>query len=241
MRQFAAAAPGVEFENTNNLGQAKRYARLKVPGQAYIYPAYDLNHAYEDTDLFVSMAKLKNHATCGVTLSLKNIFGITPASIYGDDAGKDEPNESPTKGRADSLHFAKRRISASAPQELNAAPSHDEGYRVPRIVADLAAARPIDLAIIDGIETVAGGEGPWVRGLRAMRPGILIAGLNPVSTDAVAMAVMGYDPAAARGASPFHQCDNTLKLAEALGVGSADLRRIDVRGTPIAQVKTPFA
>lgn len=240
VRQLAAAAPGVEFENTNNLGKGKRYARLKAPGQAYMYPAYDLNHAYEDTDVFVSMAKLKNHETCGVTLSLKNIFGITPASIYGDDAGKDEPNESPAKGRADSLHFAKRRIAASAPQELNAAPSRDAGYRVPRIVADLATARPIDLAIIDGIETVAAGEGPWVRGLRAMRPGVLIAGLNPVSTDAVATAVMGYDPAAARGTAPFRHCDNTLKLAEALGVGSADLGRIEVRGTPIAQVKVPF-
>ena len=39
------------------------------------------------------MAKLKNHETCGVTLSMKNIFGMTPASIYGDDAGRDEPNE----------------------------------------------------------------------------------------------------------------------------------------------------
>jgi hypothetical protein len=30
---------------------------------------------------------------------------------------------------------------------------------MPRIVADLAATRPIDLAIIDGIETVAGAKG----------------------------------------------------------------------------------
>ena len=46
----------------------------------------------------MSMAKLKNHATCGVTLSMKNCFGITPASIYGDDAGVDEPNENPGQG-----------------------------------------------------------------------------------------------------------------------------------------------
>ena len=47
----------------------------RCPADAYMYPAYDLNHAYEDTDVFVSMAKLKNHETCGVTLSLKNCFG----------------------------------------------------------------------------------------------------------------------------------------------------------------------
>ncbi len=240
IRQFAAIAPGIEFENTNNLGKAKRYARLKVPGRAYMYPAYDLNHAYEDTDVFVSLAKLKNHETCGVTLSLKNIFGITPASIYGDDAGRDEPNETPTKGRATTLHFAKRKISTSAPQELNAQPSTDPGVRVPRIVADLAAARPIDLAIIDGIESVAGGEGPWIKGLRLVQPGLLIAGTNPVATDAVATAVMGYDPRAQRGMPPFRHCENTMLLAEALGLGAADPARTDVRGLSVTEAKYPF-
>jgi uncharacterized protein (DUF362 family) len=241
VRSLQSAAPGVEFENTNNLGSGKRYSRLKVPGRAYMYPAYDLNHSYEDTDVFVSLAKLKNHETCGVTLSLKNVFGITPASIYGDDAGEQEPNENPTKGRAACLHFGSRRISACAPRELSAAPSRDAGRRVPRIVADLAAARPIDLAIIDGIETVAGGEGPWVEGLRPVRPGLLIAGLNPVSTDAVAAAAMGYNPRAARGSAPFRNCDNTILLAEAAGLGSADLAKIDVRGLTLAQAKHPFA
>jgi len=33
------------------------------------------------------------------------------------------------------------------------------------IVADLAATRPIDIAFIDGIETMSGGEGPWVGGI----------------------------------------------------------------------------
>ncbi len=96
--ELSNAAPGVEFENTNNLGKGKKYSRFKVPTGGYIFPAFDLNHAYEDTDVFVSMAKLKNHATCGVTLSMKNCFGITPASIYGDNAGVDGPNETPTAG-----------------------------------------------------------------------------------------------------------------------------------------------
>ena len=115
VRQLLAAAPGVEFENTNALGKGKRYARFKVPGGAYMFPAYDLNQAYEDTDVFVSMAKLKNHATCGVTLSMKNCFGMLPASIYGDDAGVDEPNENPTAGRAKTMHEGRRQPSKSAP------------------------------------------------------------------------------------------------------------------------------
>ena len=56
-----------------------------------------------------------------------------------------------------------------------------------------------------------------------MQPGVLLAGLNPVCTDAVATAVMGYDPRAARGTAPFRTCDNTLLLAEGHGVGTTEL------------------
>ena len=89
VRTLQSAASNVEFENTNALGKGKKYSRFKVSSGGYIFPAYELNHAFEDTDVFISMAKLKNHETCGVTLSMKNCFGNTPASIYGDDAGVD--------------------------------------------------------------------------------------------------------------------------------------------------------
>ncbi|HZS52575.1 MAG TPA: DUF362 domain-containing protein [Bryobacterales bacterium] len=240
VRRFQSAAKNVEFENTNALGKGKQYSRFKVPGQAYMFPAYDLNHSYADTDVFVSMAKLKNHATCGVTLSLKNCFGMTPASIYGEDAGEFEPNESPGSGRGAVCHYGKRGPSKCSPQELHPESPREGGYRIPRIVADLTAARPIDLAIIDGIETMIAGEGPWVRGTAPAQPGLLLAGLNPVCTDAVATAVMGYDPRADRGSAPFEKCDNTLKLAEALGAGTTDLKRIEVLGVPIEQALFPF-
>jgi uncharacterized protein (DUF362 family) len=233
VRTLRSAAPNVEFENTNALGKAKRYSRFKVPGGGLIFPAYDLNQAYEDTDVFVSMAKLKNHETCGVTLAMKNIFGITPASVYGDDAGVDEPNESPGKGRVDTCHMGKRQPARSALAELVPKSSREPGHRMPRITAELNSARPIDISFIDGIETVAGGEGPWIRGIRTVQPGLLILGTNAVCTDTVATALMGYDPRAAKGTAPFQTCDNTLLLAEQLGVGSADLNRIEVRGLSI--------
>ncbi len=100
---------------------------------------------------------------CGVTLSIKNIFGITPASIYGDDAGKQNPNESPAKGRVETKESASS--SLCSPSELDPSSSCDAGYRMPRIVTELCAARPIHIALIDGIETMAGGEGPWIRGV----------------------------------------------------------------------------
>ena len=231
-RDFLSAAPRVEFENTNYLGKAKSYSRFPVPGGGLMFKAYDLNHAYEDCDVFVSLAKLKEHGTAGVTLSMKNCFGITPCTIYGEAAGRDEPSAVPGGGR-DMLHEGNRQPSKSSPGENDPHSPREGGYRVPRVTADLVAARPVHLAILDGIESMAGGEGYWVKGTRPVRPGLLIAGTNCVSTDAVATALMGFDPMADRGTPPFETCDSTLKLAEQLGVGTRDLRRIEVVGTPI--------
>ena len=108
------------------------------------------------------------------------------------------------------------------------------------MTVDLVAARPIHLAIIDGIESLAGGEGPWVHTCRHVRPGLLVAGTNCVTTDAVATALMGFDPMADRGATPFEVCDSTLRLAEELGIGTRDLRRIEVLGTPISKARYDF-
>ncbi|MEZ5353007.1 MAG: DUF362 domain-containing protein [Bryobacteraceae bacterium] len=240
VRRMKAAASIAEFRNTNGLGQFAKYAKFKVPGGGSIFPSYTLNEAYAQTDVFVSMAKLKNHATCGVTLSMKNIFGITPASIYGDDAGEHEPNEKPEKGRVNVCHLGKRQPASIADPEKNRSSSREASERMPRITAELVAARPIDLAIVDGIETVTGGEGPWIRGLRYVNPGVMIAGLNPVCTDTVATAIMGYNPRDRR-AGAFAKCENTLLLAEQMGLGSADLKAIEVRGTPISESMFSFA
>ncbi len=232
--ELAKAAPNVEFENTNYLGQGrKHYVRFPVPGGGWIYPAYDLNPAYQECDVFVSLAKLKDHATTGITLSMKNCFGITPCTIYGDGAPEDEPGRFPVGGRG-MFHSGHRKPPKSAPQEKDPGSPRQGGYRVPRIVAELVAARPIHLAIIDGIESMAGGEGPWIRHARPISPGLLIAGENPVCTDAVAAVLMGYDPMADRGRPPFETCDNTLRLAEELGLGTRDPARIEVRGAPVA-------
>ena len=226
VRSLQSAAPLVEFENTNALGKGQEVLALQGPGRRRIcIAAYDLNHSYEDTDVYVSMAKLKEHETCGITLSCKNVFGTIPASIYGDDAGVDEPNESPTTGRLKVGHKACGSPRNRRRRNCASGRNHDPGYRVPHIVADLVAARPIHLAIIDGVETIAGGEGPWIRGVRIVRPGVLLAGLNPVCTDAVGAAVMGYNPRATRGTAPFQKCDNILQLAEAHGVGTTDLKQ----------------
>jgi len=238
VRQLKSVAPNVSFDNTNG---GARYVKFPVPGGGSIFPSYHLNEIYGQTDVFVSMAKLKDHATCGVTLAMKNIFGITPASIYGDDAGVDEPNESPTKGRVNTCHFGKRQPARIAAAEKDPASSREPEYRMPRITAELVAARPIHISLIDGIETVAGGEGPWIKGLQHVRPGVVILGTNPVTTDTVGTAAMGYDPRAPRGQGAFKNCDNTLLLAEAMKLGSADLKQIEIVGIPLQEAIFSFA
>jgi uncharacterized protein (DUF362 family) len=240
-RDILNAAPNVEFENTNFLGSGKKYSRMKVPHGGYVFPAFDLNHSYEDCDVFVSIAKMKEHATAGVTLSMKNCFGITPCTIYGTGAGEDEPTLVPKGGRQ-LIHSGYRGPSKSAPQELDLKSPREDTWRVPRTVADLVQARPIHLAIVEGIKTMTGGEGPWIReDIRGVAPGVIVAGTNPVNTDAVSMAVMGFDPLATRGTPPFERCDSTLELAEAIGVGTRDLKRIEVAGAAISEVKFDFA
>jgi len=240
-QEILRAAPNVEFENTNYLGRKKKYSRFVVPYGGYIFPAYDLNHSYEDCDVFVSLAKLKEHATAGITLSMKNCFGITPATIYGMGAGTDEPSELPKGGRL-MIHSGYRQPSKSSPPEKDPHSPRDGGYRVPRVTVDLVAARPIDLAIVEGIKTIAGGEGPWIQGqITPVSPGVIVAGTNPVNTDAIGMTIMGYDPMADRGTAPFQDCDNTLRLAEDAGIGTRDVKRIEVVGTPVKEVRFDFA
>jgi uncharacterized protein (DUF362 family) len=234
------AAALVEFENTNYLGNAKKYSRLAVPTGGYIYPAFDLNHSFVDCDVFVSIAKMKEHATAGYTGAMKNCFGNAPATIYGDGAGVDEPSPSPRGGRS-IFHYGRRGPSKSAPQEKDASSPRQDTYRVPRIVTDIVSARPIHLSIVEGIKTMTGGEGPWVRGTAAASPGVIMIGTNPVCTDAVAMATMNFDPMADRGTPPFENCDSTLKLAEDVGIGTRDLKRIEVVGTPVKSVVFDFA
>jgi uncharacterized protein (DUF362 family) len=236
-RDFLGAAPRVEFENTNFLGNAKTYSRLKVPTGGYMFSSYDVNHSYVDCDVYVTLAKLKESPSAGITLSIKNSFGILPATISGDGAGKDEPSKYPSGGRT-MMHTGYRMPPGH--KELDPTSPRNHGYRIPRTIVDIAGARPIDLAVIDGIESITVGPGPWQRGSRHVKPGVLVVGTNCVTTDAVATALMGFDPMSDRGTPPFEDRDNTMRLAEDVGIGTRDLKRIEVIGTQIRDAVYPF-
>jgi uncharacterized protein (DUF362 family) len=232
------AQGNVELENTRNLGSGSQYDVLKVAGNGYLFSYFELNHCYQDTDVFISLAKLKQHLTAGVTLSMKNVYGATPNSLYGSDAGTENAIgwRGPLHGSGtadwDGIH---------PPGAKTSTPPLDAGSRIPEIIADVNAARPVHIGIIDGITAMSGGEGPWAPNAAPTSPGIMIAGLNAVSTDAVGVAVMGYsNPLAPRGTPPFAGCDNQLLLADQNGIGTADLSKIEVLGLTIQKALYPY-
>jgi uncharacterized protein (DUF362 family) len=98
---IVAEGPGHRRDNEYLLRASGLHEQLEVMGARFV----DLNHdvvrrvglrssftelgelylptTVLDADLFVSMPKLKTHHWAAVTLSMKNLFGIVPGSLYG--------------------------------------------------------------------------------------------------------------------------------------------------------------
>jgi uncharacterized protein (DUF362 family) len=232
----SAGGNRVEIIDTRNRGPFPKYVRLEVPGGGRIFPAFDLSPAYDKTDVFVSLAKMKDHIDAGVTMTVKNLFGITPLALYGDGA----PADDAINARSGMLHHGVRTLPAGVPGELaHGYPAKDWQHRVPGITADLFMTRPCDLGIIDGVETNRGGEGPWCKIVEPVQPKLLFVGRNGVCADAICAAAMGYDPLADHNQFPFPG-DNLLKLLAASGVGTNDPKRIEVRGLALQKAIFPF-
>ncbi len=70
---------GITFVD-GDLPPHKLYA---VPGGGQMFRQYLLPQDAVEADAFVSVQKLKNHAFMGVTLCLKNLFGLVPTEPHG--------------------------------------------------------------------------------------------------------------------------------------------------------------
>jgi hypothetical protein len=228
-----------QFANTRNLGPYKTYASVRVPG-GELATAWEVNRTYVDTDVLVSLTKLKSHVSGGITGGMKNLFGLPPSSLYGDDLGQ-EPDENAVGYRNGSMHNCTRRPLTSANSFTGKSVEGDHGHNVPRFVVDLAAAFPIDLVVIDGISTIQTAEGWWNGSMVSVtRPGLLIAGRNPVCTDAVAAAVMGFNPDAPDRTWPFVNGTNHLALARRRGLGENRVANLEIAGAGLEAARFEF-
>ncbi|HEX3051213.1 MAG TPA: DUF362 domain-containing protein [Aggregatilineaceae bacterium] len=206
----------VKLIDLNNPRLKEPFVDVPVGENWLLYDQFKMHPILKDVDVFMSVAKLKCHATAGVTLSMKNLVGTLPASLY---------MLTPADSNRSALHGYGKQAQV----------------RIPSVVMDLVRARPIHFALIDGIKTAEGSEGPWTGDFNQKIANTLVAGKNMVATDAVAAAVMGFDPMAASFAEvPFQHCLNHLQLAAELGLGSNNPDDIDIVGMALDEVQTTF-
>jgi len=241
LNKFNQAMDGrARLENTRNRGRYRDYAWVKVPGGGELASAWEVNQAYVNTDVLVSLAKLKSHVSGGITGGMKNLFGVPPSSLYGDDL-KEQPDEEAVGYRTATMHNCERRPLTSAASFTGRSVKGDHGYNVPHFIVDLAAAFPLQLVVIDGISTIQTAEGWWLGSMVSVtRPGLLIAGQNPVCTDAVAAAVMGFDPDAADRTFPFVNGSNYLALARRRGLGENRINHLEIGGVGLDAARFEF-
>jgi len=59
------------------------FAQYKVPAGGIMFSEYQLSASLGEADAFVSLAKMKSHGFMGITLCLKNLFGLPPIPPHG--------------------------------------------------------------------------------------------------------------------------------------------------------------
>ncbi len=61
-------------------------AWASVPGGGLMFDKYPVPRAFAEMDEMISVQKLKNHAFMGITLCMKNLFGLMPTEPAGPTA-----------------------------------------------------------------------------------------------------------------------------------------------------------
>jgi uncharacterized protein (DUF362 family) len=210
-----AKAVGATLIDLNDFAPHAAFVDVEPGTASPVYEKYRINPVLQEVDAFISVSKMKCHNTAGVTHTMKNLFGLVPYKHY-------------TLNSNDNYRSAFHGNSTEAKT------------RVPNIIVDLNKLRPVNLGLVDGILTTEAGEGPWIRALTPIAPGVLIAGKDPVATDAVATAAMGFDPVSDFPNEPFVHGVNHLNLAAKAGLGTNNLAEIRVVGEKLADITKKF-
>jgi uncharacterized protein (DUF362 family) len=198
---------GAKMVNLNNKAPYSSFIDMNVGDKKYFYNSFKVNQILNDIDVYISIPKLKHHYEAGVTCSIKNQIGMVPIQNY-----RLPENQS----FRSALHFE----------------GGDIGVHLPHSVSDLNLARPVNLAVIDGIKNAHGGEGTWISTFQLAEDNVLLAGKDPVATDSICAHLLGNNPEAEKFDLPdgVRQCLNYLDLLHQRGVGTNQLSEIEVVG-----------
>jgi uncharacterized protein (DUF362 family) len=99
---------------------------------------------------------------------------------------------------------------------------------IDEIIVDLVQALKPGFGVIDGYYGWEAGES--ILGGHAIKSDVVLASTDLVALDTVGAAVMGYDPSLIEH----------IQLAAKVGLGTANLNEIEVRGTSLAEVQMNF-
>ena len=203
-------------------------AAVPTGSNHFNFASLTMNKILQAVDVYVSIPKLKHHSAAGLTSALKNQVGTVPQSLYTitNDNGRRGALHHPTNGAA-------------------------EWTYLPESICDLNAARPVHLAVLDGIKNSTGGEGAWCPNFAPCSKHALIAGIDPVATDSIGAKLMGLDPEAASlplpapmtdGTATSSITDNYLYLLNGKGVGTNQLSQIRLigDGTSLVTSVSPY-
>jgi uncharacterized protein (DUF362 family) len=197
---------GAQMVNLNVKDPYPSFINKEVGSNRFYYSSLIMNQILADVDVYVSIPKMKQHYDAGVACSLKNQVGTVPM----------QPYVMPNDNRRAKLHFEGGDIS----------------FMLPHSICDLNLARPVHLAVIDGIKNALGGEGVWNSTFRLAQSHVLLAGKDPVATDSVAAYLMGNNPEARKLQLPdgVRQCENYLDLLHQKGIGTNQMSEIEIVG-----------
>jgi len=140
-----------------------------------------------DCDVFINVPTLKTHGRCGITVAVKNMYGL----ISKED------------------------------KQL-----YHKMDRVEEAIIDLYQARRADLTVVDGTyTTIHLGPRPLEDFKETFRLDLTLAGFDPIAIDTVGAKILGIAPETLR----------YLKWGEEKGLGTRNLSKIKILGTPIEE------
>ena len=153
--QEMARATGARLVDLNG----PPFARVRVPGGGLAYRSLIVREDLRAFDVVLNVAKMKNHSAAGVTLGLKNIFGMSPmnalmgytkTSFHADFPEAELVRSTP----------AGRSARSYAGEFLRAYPSARSHDKLARVIVDHNRVFPSSLVVIDGVIGMDG-NGPW--------------------------------------------------------------------------------
>lgn len=191
------------------------------PGKAlYSRPSepntYYLSRVYYEADVLISLPCLKNHSATGITGAVKNVgIGATPPPIYG--WGPQDPSVPNERWNPDN--------GVDHGTETNRASLHNW-------IHDWFLARPVDFALMDGLQGIEMGPGGHYGSLASCQENmrLILASHDPVALDAIESLIMGHNPAKVPHLASLYRD----------GAGTIDPRAIQVVGEEVFDVKKDF-